>query len=394
MKQPTPIIVEIAQLTPYKKNARTHSASQIDLIGKSLLTYGFLNPVLIDDKKMIIAGHGRIEAAKKIGLTEAPCIEISHLTPDQKRAYILADNRLAELAEWDYDLLSSELAALDMDFTEIGFDQSFLIADKPALTDEDDVPDAPTDPKCKAGDIWLLGAHRLMCGDSTDQAQVETLMCGEKADMVFTDPPYGVEIVQGKKSSVGGAAPTKFSDTVGKIVPAKTYSKIIGDDTTDAAKLSFEICKKIGCKKFIIWGGNYFTDFLYPSPCWIVWDKENTGNFADVELAWCSEKTGAKLYRHLWNGLARKGDRKTEGLTRVHPTQKPVGLFVEIFKDFKFKTCLDLFGGSGSTLIACEKTDRQCRMMELDPIYCDVIIKRWQDYTGQQATHATTQEVF
>ena len=167
----------------------------------------------------------------------------------------------------------------------------------------------------------------------------------------------------------------------GHIVPSKVYREIIGDDSTETARLSYDILAK-NSKNQIIFGGNYFTDFLSPKPCWCVWDKQNTGNFADVELAWTSFDIGAKLYTFMWNGLARKGDRKSEGKTRVHPTQKPVGMLEEIIKDFTDDgaSVLDTFGGSGSTLIACEKTGRRCFMSELSAEYCDVIRKRWAEF--------------
>lgn len=170
------------------------------------------------------------------------------------------------------------------------------------------------------------------------------------------------------------------------VVPAKVYRQIIGDETTETARKGYETAKGIS-KDQIIFGGNYFTDFLPPSRCWVVWDKENTGNFADAELAWTSFDKGVKLYHFMWNGLAREGSRDAEGITRVHPTQKPVGLMGYILTDFTEEedAVLDLFGGSGSTLIACEQLNRKCYMMELDPHYCDVIIERWEQFTGEKA---------
>ena len=169
-------------------------------------------------------------------------------------------------------------------------------------------------------------------------------------------------------------------------VPAKQYMPVIGDDTTETAKKNYEIVKEYTDNQ-IVFGGNYFTDFLSPSRCWVVWDKENTGNFADAELAWTSFDKGVRLYHFMWNGLAREGSRKVEGVTRVHPTQKPVGMIADILNDFSEEKdiILDCFGGSGSTLIACEQTGRKCYMMELDPHYIDVIIKRWEDFTGLKA---------
>lgn len=223
-------------------------------------------------------------------------------------------------------------------------------------------------------------SHRLMCGDSTSEEDVSKLMNGVKADMVFTDPPYGIDVVQGKK--VGGDKP--FGKVGGEnIVKSNTYSSIIGDETTDTARKNYEIVKELSDNQ-IIFGGNYFTDFLKPSKCWCVWDKQNTGNFADVELAWTSFDKGAKIYHYLWNGLVREGSRDLELSKRVHPTQKPVGMIINILKDFtkENNSIIDCFGGSGSTLIACEQLNRKCYMMELDEHYISVIIERYINFTG------------
>jgi site-specific DNA-methyltransferase (adenine-specific) len=199
-------------------------------------------------------------------------------------------------------------------------------------------------------------------------------MDGKKADMVFTDPPYGINIVSGGKVS----GDKSFGSVgTGNIVKTKNYPKIIGDNSTEYAKLFYNICVGLGIENFIIWGGNYFTDFLYPSMGWIIWDKENTGNkFADCEIAWTSYQKATRLYKWLWNGMIRKGDVQLENNVRVHPTQKPVGLFQEIFNNYDFKICLDGFLGSGSTMVACQTLDRTCYGMELEPIYCQVIINR------------------
>lgn len=221
-----------------------------------------------------------------------------------------------------------------------------------------------------------------------------------KATLVLTDPPYGIDIVKVEGGKVGGDKP--FGSTHGKhtkppmgktsgaaknkILQATEYMPIIGDSTTDSARQNYEIVKDLSGNQ-IIFGGNYFTDFLRPSRCWLVWDKENSGSFADAELAWTSFDKVVKIYKWLWNGLIRKGARDVEGNTRVHPTQKPVGMIAEIISDFTNENdiVLDCFGGSGTTLIACEQTNRKCRMMELEPHYCDVIIKRWETLTGQKA---------
>ena len=216
-----------------------------------------------------------------------------------------------------------------------------------------------------------------------------------KADLLLTDPPYGINVVEVNK--IGGDKP--FGSQKGKmmqrgaavkgknkILDCNEYAPIIGDETTETAEKNYNVVKDI-TKNQIIFGVNYFTDFLNPSRCWIVWDKQNTGNFADAELAWTSFNKGVKLYKYMWNGLCREGSREIEGKKRVHPTQKPVGMLSSIIRDFTKQNdiVLDCFGGSGSTLIACELTKRKCRMMELDPHYCDVIIKRWETLTGQKA---------
>ena len=371
----------INTLKPYAKNPRKNDGA-VDKVMASIKEFGFKNPIIVDSNMEIIAGHTRYKAAKKLKLDTVPIIKADDLTPEQIKAYRIADNKTGEFAEWDMELVNAELQDLlsvDYDISVTGFDFTELQVEEVKEDDFDVDANIPVEPITKRGDVWQLGRHRLMCGDSTSVNDVEKLMDGNKVDMVFTDPPYGISIV-------GGGGVPKFGKVGGDgVVDAKTYSTIIGDETTDTARDFYNTCISLGFENFIIWGGNYFTDFLTPSPCWIVWDKENSGNFADVELAWCSSKKGAKLYRWLWNGMSRKGDRKTEGITRVHPTQKPVGLFIDIFKDFEFNTCYDAFGGSGSTLITCEQTNRICYMMELDEKYCDVIIKRWETLTGNKA---------
>ncbi|MBQ2397766.1 MAG: site-specific DNA-methyltransferase [Bacteroidales bacterium] len=376
----------IKALKPYEKNTRKHQKKDVDNIARSIEKYGMCDAIGIwGEQNIIVEGHGRMLACKQLGMTEVPCVRLDHLTDEQRREYAIAHNATAELSEWDLDILPDELAELDLS----DFDFDFGIEDEEEETEivEDEAPEVDEDaePIAKLGDIWQLGRHRLMCGDSTDKATVETLMDGNKADMVFTDPPYGIDVVQGNK--VGGGGATHFGKVGGgNIVQASTYMAIKGDDTTDTARFNYEIVKELS-ENQIIFGGNYFTDFLPPKACWCIWDKENTGNFADVEMAWTSFDKGAKLYRWLWNGLCRKGERAVEGKSRVHPTQKPVGLIAEILKDFTKEDdiVLDCFGGSGSTLIACEQIDRTCYMIEYEAHYVDVIIKRWETLTGEKA---------
>lgn len=371
----------VNDLIPYAKNTKKHDRKQIANVAESIRQYGFVQPVVIDRDGVIVIGHCRVLGAKKLGMKEVPCVCVDDLTPEQVNALRIVDNKSNE-SDWDMDLLAEELPGLDL--SAFDFDFGIKIEEETEIV-EDEAPevDQESEPITKLGDIWQLGRHRLMCGDSTDKATVELMMDGKKADMVFTDPPYGIDVVQGDK--IGGDKP--FGSVDGNnIVKTNKYMAIKGDETTDTARLNFEIVKELS-ENQIIFGGNYFTDFLPPKACWCIWDKENTGNFADVEMAWTSFDKGAKLYRWLWNGLCRKGERAVEGKSRVHPTQKPVGLIAEILKDFTKEddTILDCFGGSGSTLIACEQIDRTCYMIEYEAHYVDVIIKRWETFTGEKA---------
>ena len=377
--------VAVNQLKPYEQNAKKHGKDQIEKLKASILEFGFLTPCLIDAEFNLIAGHGRVEAAEVLGVDKVPCVFIEGLTDAQRRAYILADNRLGELGEWDMDIVAEELLALD----DMDFDVTLTGFELPSVDEQQDVVEddfsEDVETRCKLGDVWWMGEHRLICGDSTDIFAIEKLMNGEKAELLLTDPPYGIDVVKGHK--VGGGGATHFGKVGGgNWVDSKTYSSIIGDDTTDTARANYSVAL-MHTENQIIFGGNYFTDFLPPSRCWIVWDKENTGNFADAELAWTSFDRGVKLYHFLWNGLCRAGNREVEGKTRVHPTQKPVGMLAYILKDFSKENdkILDCFGGSGSTLIACEQLNRKCYMCELDPHYCDVIINRWETFTGNKA---------
>lgn len=374
--------IKIEKLIPYESNPRKNDDA-VKYVASSIQEFGFKVPIVVDKNNVIVAGHTRYKAAKELGMESVPCIVTDDLTEEQIKAFRLADNKVGELAEWDFDLLSDELdGILDIDMSEFGFDLDIPGEEREVVEDDFDAT-PPEEPVARFGQIYKLGRHRLMCGDSTDPECVKKLV-GENADLLLTDPPYGIDIVQGKH--IGGGGKTHFDHVEGEVVKVNDYIPVKGDDTTETARKAVEIARQI-TKNQIIFGGNYFTDFLFPSSCWCVWDKENTGNFADVEMAWTSFNKGAKLYRWLWNGLSRKGDRKTEGKTRVHPTQKPVGLFGEILKDFSEEndSVLDLFGGSGSTLIACEQLDRTCYMMEYEPHYIDVIIKRWEEFTGRKA---------
>lgn len=370
--------IGIEKLIPYARNARTHSDEQVAQIAASIREFGFNNPVLIADDNSIIAGHGRVMAARKLNLSEVPCIRLSHLSETQRKAYILADNKLALNAGWENSLLSVELEELvnsGFDISLTGFTQEEMDALKPievteGLTDEDETPEVPDEPVTRLGDIWLLGKHRVMCGDSTSIDAVEKLMDGIKPDCIHTDPPYGMNAVS--KSSV----------------LKKNYKQdILGDDTPDVAKDAFRLINGLWPDaKQIWWGANYYCSVLPDSECWLVWDKNNgESDQTDCELAWAN-----------FRSVVRQFTMASEKKNRVHPTQKPVALMEWILKRFKLsvQTIADFFGGSGSTLIAAEKNNVQAFVMEFDPKYCDVIVKRWQDFTGKKATLESTGQLF
>jgi DNA modification methylase len=378
----------IADLIPYARNSRTHSDAQIAQIASSIKEFGWTNPVLLDGENGIIAGHGRVMAASKLGETEVPTIELSHMDDNQKRAYIIADNKLALNAGWDNEMLMLEVADLkdagyDLGLTGFSLDELNDLNPEviEGLTDEDVVPEVPVEPKTKLGDIYQLGNHRLMCGDSTSIDAVDKLMNGDAVDMVYTDPPYGISIVS--NGSVGGS---KAFGSVGgsNIVKVNKYAPIAGDDSIDVAIEAIQLIQTLNAKVEIIWGGNYYANNLNNSSCWIVWDKNNTGNFADAELAWTNQKTAVRIFKHTWNGMIKESEH---GQKRVHPTQKPIAL-AEWCYDHYGKECtnvIDLFAGSGSSLIACETRKKHGYMMELSPAYCDVIVKRWEEFTGKKA---------
>lgn len=408
---------DIKTLIPYINNSRTHSDDQVMQVAASIKEFGFTNPVLVDGDNGIIAGHCRVMAAEKLQLKKVPTIELSHLSEAQKKAYIIADNKLALNAGWDDEVLANELLTLqdfDFDLGLTGFSSDELNdllpdieRDLNGLTDDDEVPAVSAQAITCEGDLWILGNHRLLCGDATDTQVIRRLIGDKKIDLVFSDPPYGISVVNknyklgvnGERISgtVGDSGNLNFISTRNKSsIAVKNYALIKNDDSTETARAFYSACITMDFKNIILWGGNYFTDFLPPSRCWVIWNKETTGDFSQAEMAWTSfSKGGVSIFKHLWNGLSREGNRKDELSTRVHPTQKPVGLFFEIFRRFDgFKTVLDGFGGSGSTLIACEKAGNDCYIIEIEPQYCDVIAKRWQEYTGGDAILASNGRAF
>ncbi len=389
-------------LVPNARNARTHSAAQIQKIANSIKEYGFMNPVILDKNDEIIAGHGRLAAAKLLGLSEVPTLLADHLTPAQVRAYRLADNKLALDAGWDEDLLRLELKELqelgDFDMGLTGFDddelKELLEIQAEGQTDEDEVPPVPVDPVSQQGDIWLLGEHRVMCGDSTDPGQVETLMESELADLLLTDPPYNVAY-EGK--------------------------------TKDAMKIKNDQMGDESFKKFLFLAFNAANNSLKEGGVFYIWHADSEGynfrgacNDAGWKVRQCliwlkqSMVLGRQDYQwkhepclygwkdgaaHYW-GTDRKQTTVLEfnrpARNDIHPTMKPVELMEYQIKNSskKDEVVLDLFGGSGSTMIACEKTKRKARLMELDPVYVDVIVRRWELFTGKSAKLSETGKTF
>lgn len=384
---------DINSLIPYARNSRTHSEEQVVQIAASIKEFGWTNPVLIDETGGIIAGHGRVLAGRKLGIDRVPCITLTGLTEAQKRAYVIADNRLALNAGWDMDMLKVEFAELEaMDFslalTGFGLDEiASLLAPggTEGLTDEDAVPEAPVTPVTVAGDIWVMGNHRLMCGDSTSVDAMQKLTGGQLADMWLTDPPYNVAYEGGTKEKL-----TIKNDSMAD----DQFRQFLRDACVTASTVM-----KPGAV-FYIWHADS-EGYNFRGACrdagWtvrqcLIWKKSSLV-MGRQDYHWKHEpclygwKDGAS---HLW-----AADRKQTTILEFekpsrngeHPTMKPVGLFAyQMLNNTKGgDLVLDSFGGSGTTMIACEQHGRFARLMELDPIYCDVIVKRWQEFTGQKA---------
>jgi DNA modification methylase len=384
---------KVADLIPYARNSRTHSAEQVGQIAASIKEWGWTVPVLIDPDGGLIAGHGRILAAQKLGIADVPCMVADGWTDAQKKAYVIADNKLALNAGWDDAMLKIELGELgDLDFdlslTGFGTDElaAFLAEPTDGLTDEDAVPDAPEVPVTVEGDVWMLGRHRLMCGDSTSIDAVEKLMDGRKADMVFTDPPYGVEYQSNMRTKSAKFDVLANDDAFLDIAP------II--EAFSAGWVFVWTSWKVQSKWIDLLAG-----FGYPTNI-VIWHKPG-GGIGDLKRTFSSDYEVALVWHR---GAELCGKRigsvwkinKDGAQTYMHPTQKPVALSVEAMDKASLagSLVLDLFGGSGSTLIGAEQTARNCRMMELDPKYCDVIITRWQEFTGQTATLEATGQTY
>ena len=395
----------IDSLIPYARNAKQHSDAQVAQIAASIREFGWGAPILVDGQNNVIAGHGRLLAARKLGMTDVPVVPLEHLTDTQRRALILADNKIGENASWEDELLGIELAELK----EAGFDLGLtgfspeeweaLIAGDNAtdgLTDDDAVPEVTETPISKTGDVWLLGEHKLLCGDATKSEDYQTLLGDELVDMTFTDPPYNVNYANTAKDKMRGTNRPILNDNLGDgfgafLVAACQNILTVTKGAVYIAMSSSELdtlqsaFRTAGGKwsTFIIWAKNTFTlgraDYQRQyEPILYGW-RDGTDHF------WC----GARDQGDVWN---IKKPQKND----LHPTMKPVELVERAVRNSS-KTqdiVLDPFGGSGTTLIACEKTGRRARLIELDPQYVDVIVRRWQDYTGQAAKRASDGATF
>ena len=390
---------QVAALIPYIRNAKQHSDAQVAQIAASITEFGWGAPILVDGQNNVIAGHGRLLAARKLGMTEVPVVPMAHLTDIQRRALILADNKIGENASWDDELLGLELAELkdggfDLGITGFSPDEwDALIAGDAStdgLTDEDQVPEVTENPISRAGDVWLLGDHKVLCGDATKAEDYKTLLGDELVDMTFTDPPYNVNYANTAKDNMRGKNRPILNDNMGdgfgafllaacqnilNVTKGAVYIAMSSSEL-DTLQSAF---RAAGGKwsTFVIWAKNTFT----------MGRADYQRQYEPILYGW---RDGAE---HYWCGARDQGDVwqiKKPHKNDLHPTMKPVELVERAVRNSS-KTrdlVLDPFGGSGSSLIACEKSGRRARLIELDPKYVDVIVKRWQDFTGGEATRA------
>lgn len=388
----------VAKLIPYARNARTHSEEQVAQIAASIAEFGFTNPILTGSDGVIVAGHGRLAAAQKLAMAMVPVVVLEHLSPTQRRALVIADNRIAENAGWDETMLRVEMEALqldDFDMSLTGFDADALAelmagggGDESGNTDDDDVPEVLETAISRAGDVWLLGPHRLLCGDSTLAESYAQLLQGEEVDMVFTDPPYNVNYANTAKDKMRGKNRAILNDNLGDgfydfLLAALTPTVANCRGAIYVAMSSSELdvlqsaFREAGGKwsTFVIWAKNTFT----------MGRSDYQRQYEPILYGW---PEGGK---HHWCGDRDQSDVwqiKKPHKNDLHPTMKPVELVERAIRNSSRpgNSVMDPFGGSGTTLIAAEKTGRIARLIELDPKYVDVIVRRWQDWTGKQAT--------
>jgi DNA modification methylase len=385
-------------LLPFARNPRMHSDAQIAQIAASMVEWGWTNPILVDGTNGVIAGHGRLLAARKLGLKQVPVVELAHLSDTQKRAYVIADNQLTLASSWDEAMLRVELEALrddDFDLGLIGFDPDELAGlldgeepDNAGLTDDDAAPEPEEHPISKPGDLWQLGEHKVLCGDATLAADYRTLLGDDLVDMVFTDPPYGVNYANSAKDKLRGTHRPILNDNLGEAFGAFLLAAC--SHMLAVTKGAFYICMSSSeldtlQAAFRAAGGHWSTFVIWAKHTFTLGRADYQRQYEPILYGW---KDGHERY---WCGARDQGDvwfLKKPARNDLHPTMKPVELMERAIRNSS-KTrdlVLDPFGGSGSTLIACEKTGRRARLIELDPKYVDVTVKRWQDWTGKKAT--------
>ena len=432
--------VEIAALKPYERNAKQHGKDQVERIARSIRELGFLSPCLIDQDLNVIAGHGRIMAAKLIGMETVPCVFVEGLSEEQRKAYILADNRLTELGDWDMDLVQQELAALaecDFDISLTGFDTDLRFDDSMAQITDDGWTDAEVhaeEPRSRIGDIYQLGEHRLMCGDRTDPDMVAELMNGEKADLLVTDPPYNIGLGGDESGSAQStdemSKRRKKQDDGAFLLNDNLGEKEFVEFLTKAMKNAKDALREGGAfyvwyatrtteqflaglqkaglevKQILIWVKSHFTlgrqDYQWQhEPCLYGWKDGAAHYFLDSrkqstviedmmpDLSSMKKADMEKLLREIYSEeMPTDVIREAKpNISELHPTMKPLKLIARQIRNSSQpgEKVLDLFGGSGTTLIACEQMDRKCFMMEYDPHYADVIVDRWEKMTGKKA---------
>jgi DNA modification methylase len=416
---------EISVLRPYSRNARTHSKKQVKQIAASIERFGFTNPVLVSDEGEIVAGHGRVEAAKLLGMKSVPTLALSHLSEAERRAYVIADNKLALNAGWDKEILAIELQALvDLDFdvelTGFSLAEIDFVLDEAGDSDpdavdaaEDLVPVVSGKPVTRMGDLWLLGRHQLLCGDTRSAVDMDRLMGGACADLVFTDPPYNVAI-DGNVCGQGSVKHREFAFASGEMSRTQ-FTTFLTETLGNISRVMRDGAIAYVCMdwrhmgELLAAGETAFTELKNL----IVWNKTNGGMGAFYrskhELIFVFKQGSVEhtnsfglgdtgRYRtNVWDyaGISSIGTGRSEELA-MHPTVKPVALVADAIRDCsrRGEIVLDGFGGSGSTLIAAEKTGRTGRLIEYDPLYCDTIIRRWEKFSGKRATLASTGAVF
>lgn len=394
----------VASLIPYANNARTHCDEQVAQIARSIEEFGFVNPVLVGSDDVIVAGHGRLMAAKQLGMDTVPVIVLGHLTETQRRALVIADNQITANSGWDEELLKQELAeldALDFDLELMGFSDEeleglLLLAEPEGQTDDDGLPEPEEHPVSQPGDLWILGDHRVLCGSATESADVAILMDGLLADMVFTDPPYNVDYANPEKNGKAKKDRRIKNDNLG----SEFYTFLLDamNNLLGVCKGAIYICMSSSeldtlQKSFREAGGKWSTFIIWAKNTFTLGRSDYQRQYEPILYGW---KEGSE---HFWCGARDQGDVwyfNKPARNDLHPTMKPVELVERAIRNSSKTrdTVLDLFGGSGSTLIACEKSHRSARLMELDPKYVDVIVRRWEEYTGKEAWLDSNQLTF